>query len=99
MRNFIGTIAEKVKNHYRKSGMIDAGGKIKNPLKVKIFIVCMLALPLLQFCIFTIYVNIDGIIMAFQSVNLDTNELEFVGLGNFQKFFKNFVSWDKDTFW
>lgn len=60
MRNFIGTIAEKVKNHYRKSGMIDAGGKIKNPLKVKIFIVCMLALPLLQFCIFTIYVNIDG---------------------------------------
>lgn len=39
------------------------------------------------------------IIMAFQSVNLDTNELEFVGLGNFQKFFKNFVSWDKDTFW
>jgi len=99
VRNFIGTIAEKVKNHYRKSGMIDAGGKIKNPLKVKIFIVCMLALPLLQFCIFTIYVNIDGIIMAFQSVNLDTNELEFVGLGNFQKFFKNFVSWDKDTFW
>lgn len=98
MRNFIGTIAEKVKNHYRKSGMIDAGGKIKNPLKVKIFIVCMLALPLLQFCIFTIYVNIDGILMAFQSVNLDTNELEFVGLGNFRKFFRNFVSWDKDTF-
>ena len=98
MRNFIGTIAEKVKDHYRKSGMIEVGGKVKNPTKVKIFIICMLALPLLQFCIFTIYVNIDGILMAFQSVNLETNDLEFVGLGNFRKFFRSFVSWDKDTF-
>ena len=31
MRNFIGTIAEKVKDHYRKSGMIEVGGKVKNP--------------------------------------------------------------------
>ena len=98
MNNIFGTIIDKRKNHYRKSGLIETGAKVKNPFKIKLFIVCMLALPLLQFCIFTIYVNIDGIVMAFQSVDLTTNELKFVGLGNFEKFFRNFSSWDKDTF-
>lgn len=99
MKNVFSSVAAKVKQHYTKSGMLESSGvKQKNPWKIKLFIVCMLILPLTQFCIFTIYVNIDGIVMAFQNVDQTTNELSFVGLGNFARFFRNFTSYDKETF-
>lgn len=99
LKNIFAGVATKIKKHFADSGMLEnSNTKIKNPWKIKLFIVCMLILPLTQFCIFTIYVNIDGIIMAFQNVNQSTNELMFVGIGNFEKFFRNFTSWDKETF-
>ena len=83
-------------------GAMPAGKKVKhkNPWKIKLFIVCMLTLPLGQFLVFTVYINIDGILMGFQNVNQSTNELVFVGLGNFERFFRTFVSeWDGPAAW
>lgn len=98
MGNIFGKIAGKIKAHYEKSGLLESGGKIHNPWKTKLFIVLMLFLPISQFIVFTIYVNIDGIIMTFQNVDFATNELLFVGFGNYEKFFRNFISSNNELF-
>ena len=41
--------------------------KKRKDIKTKIFIVCMLAYPVLQFLIFWVYVNFNSILMAFQN--------------------------------
>ena len=72
--------------------------RTKNPLKVKLFIFCMLCLPLLQFIVFTVYVNIDGVLMTLFNVDFSSNELKFVGLGNYRKFFANFTDKNNENF-
>ena len=47
--------------------------KINNKVKEKIFIVGMLAIPVLHFLVFWIYVNFNSIIMAFQRNDLNGN--------------------------
>ena len=46
----------------------------------------MLALPLLQWLIFFVYVNIDSILMAFQELDLNTGEVSWT-FNNFKRFF------------
>lgn len=45
--------------------------KTKKPLREKIFIVGMLAIPVLHFLVFWVYVNFNSILMAFQRNGLD----------------------------
>lgn len=63
--------------------------KKKYTRKVKgqmLFYACLLAIPLLQFAVFYIYVNINSIAMAFQ--NYDVREgFTFAGFENFSKIF------------
>lgn len=73
------------KNHILLKNVIP---KQKNPWKVKVFIVSMLALPLLEYFIFGLYVNMDGFLLAFRNVNHETNQEIFVGLDNFRRFFQ-----------
>lgn len=56
-----------------------------------------MAIPLLlQFAVFTIYVNISSIFMAFQRIDYETNKVVLAGLYNFKVFFVNFGQSD---FW
>lgn len=99
MKNILGGVKNKIKQHYEKSGLLEHSSvKIKNPWKIKLFIFCMLALPIAQFLVFTVYINIDGILMTFQNVDFSTNEEKFVGFGNFAKFFRNFTAVNRDNF-
>lgn len=59
--------------------------KRKNEL---IFYVCLLAIPLLQFTIFYIYVNINSILLAFRQYDV-LEGFSFVGLDNFKEVFRN----------
>ena len=74
------------------------GGVVKNPEKKKterkrrLFILAMLAFPVLHFLVFFVYININTVSLAMQRLNFMTNEVKFVGLANFFKFFENYKS-------
>lgn len=51
-----------------------------------LFIWGMLALPLLQWLIFFVYVNLDSILMSFQTMNYKTGAMEWT-LNNYKRFF------------
>ncbi|MDD3999390.1 MAG: sugar ABC transporter permease [Bacilli bacterium] len=58
----------------------------------KIFFWCLVALPLLQFLIFYIVVNINSIFLAFKSFDSETATFYFSGLGNFKNFIADITS-------
>lgn len=68
-----------------------ARSKTINPLKIKkaFFIVCMLAVPVLNLIVFWFYVNIDSILLAFQSNKPGVGTVW--GFENFERFFKEFT--------
>lgn len=67
--------------------------KKKSLDKKMLFYIGLLALPLLQFCVFYIYVNFKFIVLAFQEYDVQNFTYEFVGLSNFTTVFdKVFVS-------
>lgn len=55
-----------------------------------IFYVSILCLPVLQFCIFYIGVNIKSVLMSFQT--FDGKNFVFSGLNNFEKIYNDFVA-------
>lgn len=65
----------------------------KNKLTKKsrdyIFVVIMLAYPVLQFLITWLFVNINSLMHAFQGYNIRTNEYFWVGFDNFVTIIKN----------
>lgn len=61
--------------------------KINKRTKQLIFYICLVALPLIQFCIFYIYVNFSSIMLAFQEFDPDTNKYVFAGLKNFEQIY------------
>ena len=62
---------------------------ISRTAKRRIFALLMLAIPLLQFAIFYVYVNLNSILMAFSEYTFDIENsgyiVEFVGFANFEK--------------
>lgn len=60
--------------------------KMTRKQKKLLFVWGMLALPLLQWLIFFVYVNIDSILMSFQTMNYTTGEIEWT-LNNYKRFF------------
>jgi len=63
--------------------------KKKKPIDWKrmIFIIAMLAIPIIHFCIFFIYVNIDSVVMTFKVYDYDSGTVRW-GLDNYSRFFK-----------
>lgn len=65
-----------------------------------IFFICLVAYPVLQFCVFYVGVNINSIALAFQKYNITTASYEFIGFdnlfGNFKLFFNEFKSADSN---
>lgn len=57
-----------------------------------IFYCLVLALPLTQFCVFYLGVNINSILLAFQYYNYDAGAFGWTGFSNFEMFFKDMFS-------
>lgn len=55
-----------------------------------IFCITMLILPILQFLVFYIYVNLRSFVLGFQEFSYTTGKFEFVGLQNFKQIFQDF---------
>lgn len=60
--------------------------KMSRKKKRLLFIWGMLAIPLLQWLIFFVYVNLDSIVMSFQTMNYNTGKIEWT-LSNYKRFF------------
>ncbi len=58
----------------------------------KIFFWCLVALPLLQFFIFYIVVNINSILLAFKTFETETATYYFSGFQNFTKFISDITN-------
>lgn len=58
---------------------------MKRKTKRTLFIISMLAIPLLQWLVFFVYVNMDSIVMSFQSMNYKTGTIEWT-LNNYKRF-------------
>ncbi len=68
--------------------------KYKNPWSVKLFIVCLLIIPLTVFCVFVVYGNFGGLLQAFQKEKPgDIWAVEWAGFSNFTTFFKEFTQY------
>lgn len=66
-----------------------------NSKQRNLFILCLVTVPLLQFCIFYIYVNFNSILMAFQTVK---GGKTIWTLGNFQALFAD-IGMKGSKFW
>ncbi|MBR7141002.1 MAG: sugar ABC transporter permease [Clostridia bacterium] len=67
--------------------------KVKKKVKIErslIFYICMLTIPILQFCVFYIGVNLNSILLSFQNVSLD-GTVVWTG-ENMAKAFENFFN-------
>ena len=67
--------------------------KYNNPLRVKLFIFCMLAIPIFCFLVYGVYANLGGILMSFQTFSREQERVVFAGLDNYEKFFKLFTQY------
>ena len=67
--------------------------KIKNNLSMprsrKIFIVLMLAYPILHFLVFWFYININTFVISFERFSFAEGKNVFVGFMNYELFFSN----------
>lgn len=57
--------------------------------KQLIFYICIIALPIIQFCIFYIGVNLNSILLAFKKFDVETGGYVFDGFSNFKKIFSD----------
>jgi multiple sugar transport system permease protein/N-acetylglucosamine transport system permease protein len=86
-------------------GFVMNGESIKNkkliPKKIKdnIFVWCMLALPILHFLVFWLYINANTIFMTFFRYSPSSQTYEWYGLNNFFKLFADmFLGRNERTF-
>lgn len=62
------------------------------PISRKIFIILMIAYPILQFLVFWLYVNFDTILMSFQRLDYNTGKETFVGFENYKWVFNELTT-------
>lgn len=63
--------------------------KIDKKTRDRIFIIGMLAIPILQFLIFFVYINIRTFVMSFESVNWLTGSMKY-GWQNYERLWREF---------
>ncbi len=66
--------------------------KKKKDVGAIVFIVTMLAIPIMAFLFFYVYINVNSILMAFQEPLFDGRGGFRWGFGNFEKFFMKFAA-------
>ena len=65
--------------------------KYGNPWKLKLFIFCILLIPILNFLVFTVYANVGGVALSFYQMSNSTGLDVYVGFANYKKFFEEFA--------
>lgn len=65
--------------------------KLSRTAKQRIFFWCIIALPLLQFCVFYIGVNLNSILLAFRNYDYETG-YSFAGFSNFKRVWYDWIN-------
>jgi ABC-type sugar transport system permease subunit len=73
--------------------------KKKLPFSRKVFIVLMIAYPLLQLAVFWLYVNFDTVLMSFQKLDYSSGAEVFVGWDNYSWVFDQLSMSDFPDLW
>lgn len=68
--------------------------KYKNPFRVKLFIFCMLAVPVFCFLVYGVYANLGGLLLSFQNFSRTQEKVIPVGFENYKRFFSLFKRFD-----
>ena len=63
----------------------------KPKFKEGIFLVSLLIIPLINFLVFWVYVNIDTIMMTFQRYNILTGQVEWYGIERYKSMFESYI--------
>lgn len=56
-----------------------------------VFICVMLAIPVLHFCLFWLYINLDTVVLSFQRFNMNEGVWEFAGWENYRELWREFT--------
>lgn len=73
------------------------GNRVKVPFYKRskfqdgVFIATLVAVPLISFCVFWLYVNLDTVAMTFQRYNVRTGEYEWYGFERYIEVFRTYV--------
>ncbi|XFA98605.1 carbohydrate ABC transporter permease [Candidatus Izemoplasma sp. B36] len=89
LRAKIKELNNKIVAYFEKVLKLDTSAKAKRRRKKKFFIFVMLFLPISQFLIFFVYVNIDTILLSFQRYNYISGGYDFVGFDNYKIMLRN----------
>ena len=68
--------------------------KQKKNVKRSVFYYGMLLIPVLQFCLFYVYVNFDSFCMAFTKFDYDSGRFVFVGAETIKEIFHHYTTFD-----
>lgn len=60
-------------------------------LKKYLFVLSLIAVPILNFCVFWVYVNIDTILSTFQKFSVRTGEFVWCGFDNYAEVFRYYI--------
>lgn len=85
IKDFLYDISVKLHRPNPKKTRTMAAGK----RSALIFYICILALPVLQLCVFYVGINVNTIKLAFQRFDYANGEYVFNGLTNFREFINN----------
>ncbi len=84
IKDFFYSISVKLHRPSTKAKSMSASRR-----EALIFYISILALPLLQLCIFYVVINVNTIKLSFQEYNHDTGKYSFAGFDNFKLFIHN----------
>ena len=70
--------------------------KYKNPFRIKLFIFCMLVIPISCFLVYGVYANLGGLLMSFQTFSREKERVIFFGFENYKRFFSLFKRYNYD---
>lgn len=68
--------------------------KYKNPFRLKVFIFCMLVIPVCGFLVYGVYANFGGLLLSFETFSREQEKVVFAGLSNYERFFSLFKRFD-----
>ncbi len=84
IKDFFYGISVKLHRPRKKARSMSASKR-----EALIFYIAILALPVLQICVFYVGMNVNAIKLAFQKYDYDTGTYSFAGLSNFKLFINN----------
>lgn len=89
IRKKISHLKTNIVESFEKFFKLDTSHKARRKRQKRFFIFVMLALPILQFLIFFVYVNIDTIILSFQKFDYNAGSYRFVSFDNYSEAFRD----------